>query len=278
MGSTPLHHKPIFYGSPLLDLAFWVLVVLHILPAAIAPVSAIVSLAAKKGGRMHLRAGKLFVRSMVATAVTGIVIDVIRLSFFVPENHTKYAGFSMPSTMPARLGFLFAGFCVLYLAREATPPRVFRASTGSERSFVRLVPALLLIGGAALTILVVLRFNPWTGALWMIWTFSAIVVVAARASRGTDRRDGVARHRFGMTFLAAFSWWGALQGFGPAIAIAIKGADPSTTPYRGDQPGPYGPIFWFFLVGWAPLFIAGVFIVRAFARRRDALGLEPKEG
>jgi len=35
------------------------------------------------------------------------------------------------------------------------------------------------------------------------------------------------QHGFGMSALAAFSWWGALQGFGPAIAIAIKGLDRS---------------------------------------------------
>src|SRR4051812_49103079 len=115
MESTPLHHKPIVYGSPLWDMAFWLLVVLHVLPATLAPLSAIVSLASKKGGRWHLRAGKLFVRSMVATAITGIALVVIRLSVFYPENHTKYAGLGMPSTIPARLGFLLAGFWVLYM-------------------------------------------------------------------------------------------------------------------------------------------------------------------
>jgi hypothetical protein len=265
MGSTPLHHKPIFYGSPLLDLAFWFLTLLHILPAAVAPVSGIVALAAKKGGRVHIATGKLFVRAMVAAACTGIVLDVIRLSFYYTRNHTKYAGLSMPSSIPARLGFLFAGLAVLYIARETTPPRVFRQTESSAASWV--IPGLLLSSGFGLTLLILLRFNPWTGALWMIWTLAPIVFVVAR-TKSRNRSDAVVRHRFGMAALAAFSWWGALQGFVPAIVIAIRRADPSTTPYVGDQPGPYTPMFWLFLAGWAPLFLGGAAVIRTFARRR----------
>ncbi len=37
---------------------------------------------------------------------------------------TKYAGYTMPSTYPARLGLLFVGLCLLYILREVMPPRV----------------------------------------------------------------------------------------------------------------------------------------------------------
>src|SRR5262245_27060862 len=111
MGSTFLLHKPVAYGSPIANLAFLVLLPLHIVPATLAPVAGIVALATKKGSKSHVRWGRVFVRSMVAVAISGIALDVIRLSFFVKENHTKYAGYSMPSSYPARLGFLFAALC-----------------------------------------------------------------------------------------------------------------------------------------------------------------------
>ena len=264
MPSTPLHDKPIVYGSPLLNWLFVALVVLHILPAVIAPISAIVALATRKGGPLHLRSGKYFVRSMTALALTGIALDVVRLGFHYRENHTKYVGDSMPSTIPARLAFLFAGLVVLWVLWEVTPPRVFRAASLSRFRAV-VLPSLLLLVGAGLALLIVLRLNPWNGSLWMIGSFSALVMAEwwARA-RASHRADGVARHRVGMTFLGAFSWWGALQGFGPAIGIAIKGPDLSTTPYVGDLPGPFSSYFYLFLVAWLPLFALAVFLVRRY--------------
>jgi hypothetical protein len=275
MDFTLLHHKPIVYGSPVWNAAFWLLIVLHIVPATIAPVSAIVAFASQKGGRLHVQAGKFFVRSMVAAALTGIALVLIRLSFFYVENHTKYAGLAMPSTIPARLAFLLDGFWVLYLARVATPPRVFKRPAGSLAWFDRVAPLLLAGAGIALTALIIIRFNPWTGALWNIWTVSGLALLAARTGQGDGRDAAVARHRFGMTFLAAFSMWGALQGFGPAIGTALQGPEMSTTPYRGDQPGPFNPSFGFFLVGWAPVFVAGGFVVRAFARRARQRRVSP---
>jgi len=265
---TPLHHKPISYGSPSADFAFWFLVVLHVIPAAVAPIAAIVAFRARKGEALHLLAGKLFVWAMAALAVTGIVIDVIRLSWFVDENHTKYAGYAMPSTYPARLGFLYAGLCVLYMLREATPPRVFRAARTGPSVFDVWAPRVLLALGALLFCLIVVRYNPWTGALWMIVTFAALVFLVGRGRTSlTTRAQGVAHHRFGMAFLAAFSWWGALQGFGPAIGVAIKGADPSTLPYLGNRPGSFSPFIFLFLVAWAPCFGLAAWLVRRFRRR-----------
>jgi hypothetical protein len=262
--STPLHHKPIFYGSPAADAAFWLLVVLHIVPAMIAPIAAIVAFASKKGERLHLAAGKYFTRSMYAVALTGIVLDVVRLSFFVKENHTKYMGYSMPSTYPARLGFLYAALCVLYMLRESAPPAVFRPNAGLNPW----VPRVLLGLGIAFTLLIVAVYNPWTGALWMIVTFMLLVHLVARGRASlTERSAGVAHHRFGMAFLAAFSWWGALQGFGPAIQGAIKGPDMSTAPYLGNQPGGFDIRIVGFLVPWLPMFVLGAYFVRRFRLR-----------
>lgn len=264
---TPLLHKPIAYGSDLANWAVWLLIMVHLLPALVAPIAAIVAFATKKGSRLHLAAGRWFVRSMAAVASTGIVIDVIRMSFCVEENHTKYAGYSMPSSYPARLGFLYVAVCVLYLLAESTPPSVFRLRASSDARRVWLAPTALLAAGFGLILLVALRYNPWTGALWMIFTFMPIVYLAARGrSRVTQRAGGVAQHRFGMALLAAFSWWGALQGFGPAIGIAVKGDDPSTAPYVGNQPGNFSPTIFFFLVSWGPLFALGAFLIRRFRR------------
>ena len=76
----------------------------------------------------------------------------------------------------------------------------------------------------------------------------------------------IARHRFGTICLAAFSWWGALQGFGPAIALKIIGDDLSTTPYVGNQPGAYSPTFFLFLIGWAPFCILAAYLIHRYAQ------------
>lgn len=68
--------------------------------------------------------------------------------------------------------------------------------------------------------------------------------------------------------LAAFSWWGALQGFGPAIAIAIQGDAPSTRAYLGNQPGSFSPAFLFFLASWAPFFVLAAYLIRYFTKLR----------
>ncbi len=270
MPATPLHDKPIVYGSPLANGLFLALVIVHIVPAFIAPISAIVALATRKGAAWHLRAGKYFVRSMLALAITGIGLDVVRLSFFYRENHTKYVGESMPSTIPARLSFLYAAFAVIWVLWRVVPPRVFVRKL-SERWRAHVVPALLLAFGALLALIIVLRLSPWNGSLWMIGSFALLVMVEWRARLNvTNHDDGVARHRLGMTFLGAFSWWGALQGFGPAIAIAIKGPDMTTTAYVGDRPGPYAPYFLFFLIAWVPLLALAAWLVRRFRVRAEA--------
>jgi hypothetical protein len=270
MPGTPLHHKPIIYGSPVLDGLFLALVVLHIVPGMIAPVSAIVAFATKKGGRRHLSFGRLFARSMWALALSGIVLDVIRLTCNVPENHTKYVGLSMPSTYPARLAFLYAAFCLLYLLRVCVPPDVFNYSRRGQTQD-RSIAAALLVVGVIITALVVVRYNPWTGALWMVWSFMGIVAWVAKLRLAvTDRPSAVTLHRVGMGLLAGFSWWGALQGFGPAIGMAIKGPNLSSEPYVGNQPGPFTTFFFLFLLGWALPFAVGLVLIRRFGRRAKA--------
>jgi len=93
---TPLLHKPVSYGSARADAAFLALVVVHYVPAGIAPVAGIVAMASTKGMKRHLFAGKVFLWTMVATAVSGIILDSIRLTVAVPANHEKLPGMSMP--------------------------------------------------------------------------------------------------------------------------------------------------------------------------------------
>ncbi|MGB3292667.1 MAG: hypothetical protein WBB01_06775 [Phormidesmis sp.] len=266
MEATFLLHKPVSYGSAFANSLFLMVLLIHIVGAVIAPISAAVACKARKGSKSHQRAGRYFSGSMVILALTGIILDVVRLCFFVAENHTKYAGYTMPSTYPARLGFLFVGVCVLYILREVTPPRVFRQQ--SLETADAGVASLLVVSGLSLTVIITLQLNPWTGALWMIWTFSLIVFIMARTtlSPHNDRETAVARHRFGMSCLAAFSWWGALQGFGPAIPILVSGADLSVSPYLGDQPGSFSPAFFLFLLGWAPFFVLAAYLIRRFTK------------
>lgn len=270
MLETPLLHKPIHYGGALADGAFWALVVVHVIVAALAVIGGIVAVAAKKGGPTHLRAGAVFVRAMIGVALSGIVLDVIRLGAHFEANHTKYAGMSMPSSIPARIGFLYAALAVLVLVRDGGRPT--RGITGS---LDRALPAVVTLLGPALALIVVLYFNPWTGALWMIATFTAALAYVAWRRR-IDRADhaaAVRRHRFAMMTLVAFSWWGALQGFGPAIGIALVGDDPSLTPYLGDRPGPFRVGFFAFLIAWAPAFVVATLLARRWARAR-ALGVQ----
>lgn len=270
MESTFLLHKPVSYGSALANNVFLTILLLHIIAGAIAPLTAIVAITARGGSKSHTRFGRRFAWSMVIVALTGIVLDVVRLCWFVTENHTKYAGYTMPSTYPARLGFLFVGLCILYILRETMPPRVFHRSSCGMADTV--MPILLVATGLVLTLIITLRLNPWTGALWMIWTFILIVIVIARTTSSSTQNHAaaVARHRFGMSCLAAFSWWGALQGFGPAIAIAIQGDDPSTSVYMGNQPGSFSPAFFLFLISWAPFFLLAAYLIRCSSKLRHS--------
>ena len=81
-----------------------------------------------------------------------------------------------------------------------------------------------------------------------------------------------------MSALAAFSWWGALQGFGPAIAIAIKGIDRSMAPYVGNRPGPYSPMIWQFFIGWAIWFGLGAWLWKRAKTRRQGRERNPQKG
>ncbi|QUY42084.1 hypothetical protein [Acaryochloris marina] len=268
MGSTFLLHKPVIYGSALANSLFLIVLLLHIIPAVMAPISAMVAFLARKGSKLHLRSGRFFAWSMATIALTGIALDIVRLGFFVEENHMKYAGYTMPATYPARLGFMFVGVCVLYMLREVTPPRIFGRQSREQAASV--VPSLLVGTGLSLTAIITLRLNPWTGALWMIWTFILIVFVMAQPPSPSmnNREADVARHRFGMSCLAGYSWWGALQGFGPAIAILVNGDDLSTTAYVGNQPGPFSPAFFLFFIAWAPFFVLAAYLIRRFQKLR----------
>ena len=275
MEFTPLHHKPVVYGSEWADLAFIVLVCLHALAGAAGTVSGVVAMVSVKGKRRHVQAGTIFVRSMAAAALTGIVLDAIRLTLHVTENHTGYPGMAMPSSYPARIAFLYAAVCILYLLRQGVNRRVFsRKRTTPVSPGDRLAPAVLLAIGACLTVLIYARLSPFTGALWMIWTFMAGVLMSARVRVGaaTNAAMNVVEHRFNMLLLVGFSWWAALQGFGPALALQISGPGESPGQYLGDKPGSYDPAFWLYLLVWVPPFLLAAWLYRRFARRRAAQG------
>lgn len=269
MESTFLLHKPVVYGSSLANGIFLMILLFHIAAAAIAPISAIAAFTVKKGHRAHRHSGQLFAGAMVVVSLTGIILDIVRLCFFVEENHTKYSGYTMPSTYPARLGFLFVGVCILYILREVTPPHVFSQSLKKTKALG--IPSLLVTTGLALTGIIAVKLNPWTGALWMIWTFILIVIILSQTTSSVSNHHdrAIAQHRLGSTCLAAFSWWGALQGFGPAIVIQVAGDDLSTTLYVGNQPGSFSPAFLLFFLSWAPFFILAGYLIRRFSKRHQ---------
>jgi drug/metabolite transporter (DMT)-like permease len=129
-----------------------VFVVVHFIVAGVATVAGVAAALATKGKKRHIRGGKIFLGSIVAAAVTGIVVDAVRLTTFVPENHQKLPGFGMPSSYPARIAFLYAGFCILYLAYEATNRGVFRPERVPLSALPYLAPIMLLVVGNILLI------------------------------------------------------------------------------------------------------------------------------
>ncbi|MCX4244015.1 DUF2306 domain-containing protein [Paraliomyxa miuraensis] len=272
MDATPLHLKAIVYGSELANLLFLVLVWVHALTGGAGTISGIAAMLAKKGRRIHVRAGRVFVWTMAVAALTGIALNAIRLSTHVADNHAQYEGLASPSTYPARIGFIYAALCVLFMLRQGTRRRVFsRRRTSPSTAVDRWVPWGLIGLGLGLTALIHARYNSWTGALWMIWTFMAGVILSVRWRRraAAEAAANVVEHRFHMLLLAAFSWWAAGQGFGPALAIALEGPPQAIGPYVGDRPGAYSPFFWGYLGFWAPFFLLAGWLFVRYARRRS---------
>ncbi|MEC7526485.1 MAG: hypothetical protein VYE22_41795 [Myxococcota bacterium] len=252
---TALLHKPVDYGSDAADLAFVLAVGVHAAIAGAAVVAGVIALLARKGGPAHRRVGAAFLWGMGAAAVTGIGVDLVRLLVRFEANHVAHAGLGMPSSIPARLAFLHAALCVLFFVRRGWAAFARRRAHPAER----LVGPSLAGLGALAAIAIVLRFDPWTGALWMIATFSVAAALSSRLTRAPREVE----HRFHLLFLAAFSWWGAAQGFGPALQIALSGVGP-VAPYVGDRPGPFTPAFFGFLALWLPAFaLAGWLGLRA---------------
>ncbi|MBV1869629.1 MAG: hypothetical protein KUG76_01880 [Gammaproteobacteria bacterium] len=266
---TPILHKPVTYGSDLADWGFLGLIIIHLLPALIALGAGLLALNRPKGKEKHIEWGMVFVWAMIATAVTGILLDAIRLAFFVDENHQKYTDFGMPSTYPARIAFLYAAVCIIYLAKVASHPlNLCRQTNPDIKNRHRWIPVSLFIIGVGLSGLIVTVYNPWTGALWMIWTFMLLVFITGLLPRITPNIAdfGVHQHRVSILSLAAFSWWGALQGFGPGLVIAIMGVDNSSTDYEGNLPGDFSLQFLYFLLAWLPFCLIALYLIRHFKR------------
>lgn len=262
MESTFLLHKPVNYGSDLGNSAFLLILGFHLVGAAVSPLAAIAAFRSRKGSQRHRNAGRIFGIGMLSVAFSGIVLDAVRLLLFVEENHRKYAGYTMPSSYPARLAFLYAGLCVIYILREASPPRVFQSSLDSRASQV--FPAALVIAGLVIGAFIIIRLNPWTGSLWMVGTFVLMILLFSVVQLRTRQMasKGLAVHRAGMSCIAAFCWWGALQGFAPAMLIAIRGDDYSTTAYVGNQPGAFTADFFLFLLLWGPFVFLAMRLMR----------------
>ena len=81
---------------------------------------------------------------------------------------------------------------------------------------------------------------------------------------------GIHQHRIGILSLVAFSWWGALQGFGPGLAITIMGVDNSNTDYMGNLPGDFSPQFLYFLLAWLPFCLVALYLIRRFKRAANS--------
>lgn len=248
--------KPVAYGSAAANGAFLALIWLHVVGAAIVVGAVAGVMITRKGSFRHRQFGKAFLWATAAIVLSGVIVDLIRLIVFVEPNHTKYAALSMPSTYPARFAFLYAGLCIPVLLIWGRPGlRAWRGEAFVMRFFWPLVAGLGLIG-LALTVVIFTRYNPWTGALWLIWAFMAMLAFMGAFQAGVARGFLTApiKHRFAMLAVAGFIIWGAIQGFVPAVDVHTNGVATGTGPYVGDQPGAYSPAFFGFLVWFLPPF------------------------
>jgi len=268
MDKTPILNKAVIYGGDFENLLFNIVIVVHVVAGVAAVCAGLGALLARKGGASHVRRGRVFLYAMATTAVTGIVLDFVRLSFYVAENHRLYPDTSIPSSYPARFAFGFAGFSILYMLYNTTPRTSKQRRSGGFD--IIWMPALLVGAGTALTVMIYARYNPWTGGLWMIWTFMAYVIVTAiyRYRGFEDEAFRLGLHRFTVIALVMFSLWGAWQGFRPALVEAFQGSSEGPLAYTGDKPGSYSPAFWHFLRGWLPPLGAGALLFLYFVGRR----------
>lgn len=259
MHETILLGKPVTYGSELADRAMIVLLALHAFSGSIAVPSSVVALTARAGTRLHRSTGRVFMFSMLAAALSGSIADLIRLTVSYRANHTIYPGMAVPSSIPARFGFLYVSVCIVLLFATCRSPRRGQILPARER-VEDLANSACLFLGVATAALIVAFFNPWTGALWMIGTFATASHVILREP------CALIRHRRAMILLAGFSWWAALQGFGPAFAALWRSVESPAVRYRGDLPGNIDIGFFSFLLAWLPPF-AGVHLLARRAQR-----------
>lgn len=266
--ATPLQLKPIIYGSSLANHAFLFLIWIHVVLALMAPAMVFGALFARTGSIKHRQFGKAFVVSMLCVVASGVLLDLIRLSIFTIENHTKYAGLSMPSSYPARFAFLYASICIFLMLIEVVPARNQLWHQAQVHVLAnRLWPLSLFTLGIALTVFIYTQYNPWTGALWLIWTFTASMFLSWLVRYGIDRGWFVTRlhHRLNMLIIASFVGWGAYQGFYPAYQLFPNGASQNIAPYTGNLPGLYSADFIYFFRTFAPFFAFGTLIFLAFS-------------
>ncbi len=264
MDVTPLLRKPVIYGSEIADTSFIVVVIMHVVVCIPTVVAGLVALLLPKRSEAHLVAGKIFIVAIVATAITGVVLDIVRLGFFVSENHAKYPGAAMPSSYPARFAFTYAGLCIVYLVHQATPLNSRLTSTFPWTAVG------LVASGIAITGLIILRYNPWSGALWMIATFIGASAISGFLKQRSSHsyEDRLHLHRFTLLFLLAFSGWAVWQGFMPAYQHWQYGFADYGGTYRGNLPGEYSSRFIRFLFDWVRPFLLGSLIWLYFVIRR----------
>ncbi|PCJ11307.1 MAG: hypothetical protein COB04_19325 [Gammaproteobacteria bacterium] len=276
MIDTPLLHKAVEHGSSLANYSFNGVIIFHSLFALLAVVSGVIALWHRKGRLDHKRAGQIFVIGMLVTAISGVLLDVVRLSFFVEQNHTKYPGFSMPTSYPARFSFLYVAFSFLYVFSFSGAGFMQSKSVRGlrlRRFFSSSAYGIFLVVTGLFTVLLIYQYyNPWTGALWMIWTFIGLVIfnLWMRMTHGQsiDRKIRVFQHRTNMLALVSFSVWGAAQSFGVAIIIALNGVNNLEVPYTGNLPGDYAVSFWTFLMGWSFFALGGVVAWQWFSKKQ----------
>jgi len=211
---------------------------------------------------------------MGSGAVSGILIDSIRLSINVEQNHTKYVHYGMPSTYTARISFLYMAVSLLgILYQGVIGKRTKQINSWKERFLLQLMPWLSIFLGVVLVIFTTIRYN-FTGSLWQYLTFGLIHSINAKywySNKEHNFTERILHHQFNMISCASFGWWGAGQSFLLGIIEAITGISDSPSVYTGNQWRETSITEMLSFLGfWLAFFVPGIILWIWFRRKRLA--------
>jgi hypothetical protein len=184
------------------------LLALHVLSGAVAVLAGAMAAFARKGGRAHIRAGRLFVTVMVVSSLLGAVLGLIRFEFFFI---TFFAG--LLATYLVVSGWLAA-------RPSASTHRALEVVLSAFNAII--FAALIAIGGIALARSDGMMFG-FAGENYLLLAGMSGIALIADISR-------LFRARMSREHRTARHLWRMLLGFFIAVGSAFTGPGASVFP------------------------------------------------